>query len=136
MDHRAVPLDVLREFARDEAERSSLRQVAASLGLGRTTLQKFIAAETTPHPRVRRLVALRYLESRGQGKSEPERIPLAVTSAFGVLLETIPEARRRAAVTNLAGVLERLHAESGSPPPGWVVQLRASSPEDVREGAE
>lgn len=50
MDHRTVPLEVLREFARSYAELTSLRTVAEDAGVGRSTVHSFITTEkhTTP----------------------------------------------------------------------------------------
>lgn len=59
---RDIPLEVLRDFVCTRAEDSSIRQVAVEMGLGRTTLHSFMYAETTPHPRIRRKIALCYLE--------------------------------------------------------------------------
>lgn len=106
---RAVPLETVRAWLEDEAERTSLRAVAERVGLGRTTLQKFIAAETNPHPRVRRAFTLLYL---GAASS-------AVDSALDALTAGLPDdakPRARVAVTEL---LVRLHQAEGTPPPVW-----------------
>jgi hypothetical protein len=126
MDHRAVPLEVLREFARDESERTSLRQVATMLGLGRTTLQKFIGAETTPHPRVRRKIALWYLEAGRGGDTAPEpaRAPSPYGSAVATLLDGIDQARHDDARAELLDAIAALHAAYGSGPPAWLAELR------------
>ncbi|MBB4636153.1 hypothetical protein [Longimicrobium terrae] len=125
MDHRAVPLEVLREFARDESERTSLRQVATMLGLGRTTLQKFIGAETTPHPRVRRKIALWYLEAGPGGDAAvPARAPSPYGSAVDTLLDGIDQARHHDARAELLDAIAALHAAHGSGPPAWLAELR------------
>lgn len=124
MDHRAVPLEVLREFARDQSERTSLRHVATMLGLGRTTLQKFIGAETTPHPRVRRKIALWYLEAeRGDAAGSP-RAPSPYGSAVDTLLDGIDQARHDDARAELLDAIAALHAAHGSGPPAWLAELR------------
>lgn len=123
MDHRAVPLEVLREFARDESERTSLRQVATMLGLGRTTLQKFIGAETTPHPRVRRKIALWYLEAEGAAAG-PARAPSPYGSAVDTLLDGIGQDRHHDARAELLDAIAALHAAYGSGPPAWLAGLR------------
>jgi hypothetical protein len=46
MDHRTVPVEVLREFARSQVELSSIRLVAEDAGVGRSTVHKFISAGT------------------------------------------------------------------------------------------
>jgi hypothetical protein len=57
-DYRAIPVDVPRDFARTQTEITSIRQVADDVGVGRSTLHKFILGRTAPQPRVRRLLAV------------------------------------------------------------------------------
>jgi hypothetical protein len=66
-DWHDVPLDELRRFAGARAARTSLRQTAADVGVGRTTLEKFIHSRTQPHPRIVRAIALLYLAEQHQG---------------------------------------------------------------------
>ena len=120
-DHRAVPLDTLREFARDRAEMSSVRQVASEVGLGRTTLHNFISEDTTPHPRVRRLLALWYL--REQERQEKPATPAAYRSALEILLNGIPPEKREDARAALVQRLAAIHAATGASP-AWLGELR------------
>jgi hypothetical protein len=124
MDHRAVPIDTLREFARDRAEMSSVRQVAGEVGLGRTTLHNFISEETTPHPRVRRLLALWYL--REQQKEEKPATTAA--SAVEILLNGIPPEQREGARAALVQTLSAIHTAAGAPPQ-WLNDLRQAPSE-------
>jgi transcriptional regulator with XRE-family HTH domain len=136
MDHRAVPLDVLREFALDQSERSSLRQVAAAIGLGRTTLQKFINAETTPHPRVRRQIALWYLANRETAQAAaPEEDWTTYRSALQLLVEGLPEERRAQAADELLDIIEDAVSRSGAAVPDWVPGLRTQHPRDKELGS-
>lgn len=124
MDHRAVPIDTLREFARDRAEMSSVRQVASDVGLGRTTLHNFISEDTTPHPRVRRLLALWYL--REQQKEANPATPAA--SAVEILLNGIPPEQRKEARAALVETLAAIHKAAGAPPQ-WLNDLREAPSE-------
>ncbi|MBW3572578.1 MAG: hypothetical protein KY467_15860 [Gemmatimonadetes bacterium] len=121
-DHRTVPLEVLREFARSEAERTSLRHAAEDAGVGRSTIHKFIMGGTTPHPRVRRLLALWYLR-RMQGVDEVELIrPYA--AALDVLLAQVPATTvQRVTLGVLASIRDGIAAE-GEDPPRWLDVLR------------
>jgi hypothetical protein len=121
MDHRSVPLDVLRDFVRSQAELSSLRQVAAEIGLGRTTLHSFISGETNPHPRVRRLLGLWYLQKLEQAPDIDVARPYA--AALEILLSEVPEDRRRAAQQSLLKLLAETHAQGGAEP-RWLELLR------------
>lgn len=121
MDHRAVPLEVLRDFVRSQAELSSIRQVAAEVGLGRTTLHSFINEETNPHPRVRRLLGLWYLQKLEQAPDIDIARPYV--AALEILLSEVPEDRRRAAQQNLVELLTETHSEAGAEP-RWLELLR------------
>lgn len=122
MDHRTVPLEVLREFARSQAELSSIRQVAEDASVGRSTLHKFISAGTTPHPRVRRLLGLWYLR-RLSGVNELELVrPYA--AALEVLIGDVPEISRKRASTDVLDSVDRGYATAGEKAPRWVDALR------------
>src|SRR5690349_12124600 len=122
MDHRAVPVETLREFARDRAELSSVRQVAAEVGLGRTTLHNFIYENTTPHPRVRRLLALWYLREKEKEKAEIS--PETYTSALGVLFGDLPSLDRAQAMATLVESVAAMYENMGVPLPPGLADLR------------
>jgi hypothetical protein len=73
--YRKVHVEELRRFVQDETELTSIRRVAAEVGIGRTTLHKFVAGETIPHPRVRRLLAIWYLRRLGYAVEDEEVLP-------------------------------------------------------------
>jgi hypothetical protein len=122
MDHRSVPVEVLREFARTQAELSSIRTIAEDAGVGRSTLHKFITAGTTPHPRVRRLLALWYLR-RMSGLDELELIRPYV-AALDVLFGDVPDPARVRATRGVLDSVERAYAEIGEESPRWLDVLR------------
>lgn len=122
MDHRAVPVEVLREFVRDQAELSSVRQLAAEIGLGRTTLHSFVTGETTPHPRVRRLIALWYLQKMEQSSGSDAVKPYA--AALEILLADLPAERRSSAKQELVELLTQTHSAEGRAAPRWLEWLR------------
>jgi hypothetical protein len=122
MDHRTVPVEVLREFARSQAELSSIRLVAEDAGVGRSTLHKFITAGTMPHPRVRRLLALWYLR-RLEGVDEMELVRPYV-SALETLVGDVPEPSRGRVTTDVLDSVDRGYSASGEETPRWVHALR------------
>jgi hypothetical protein len=122
MDHRTVPLEVLREFARSQAELSSIRLVAEDAGVGRSTLHKFITAGTMPHPRVRRLLGLWYLR-RLEGFDETELVRPYV-SALETLVGDVPEPSRGRVTTDVLDSVDRGYSASGEETPRWVQALR------------
>lgn len=125
-DHRTVPVHVMREFARDRAELSSVRQVAEEIGLGRTTLHNFISADTMPHPRVRRLLALWYLREKEKEAASEEQ---TYATAFEILVNTVPLESRHEWRMALATKLAELHAEPGAELPAWLAPFLRSQME-------
>lgn len=121
-DHRRVPLEVLRDFARTRAEAASIQKVADEMGIGRSTLHTFISRGTTPLPRVRRILALWYLDWVVTAPDYDLARPYA--SALEVLLEDVPEGQREGTFTVLLDGLEAGYAGGGEPPPRWVQTLR------------
>jgi hypothetical protein len=123
VDHRAVPLEVLREFARSEVELTSIRAVAEDAGVGRSTVHKFVAAGTMPHPRIRRLLALWYLR-RVAGVNETELVRPYV-AALEVLVADVPAPSRGQALSAMLDDIERGYSVAGEESPRWVKVLRA-----------
>lgn len=118
---RDVPLDDIRELARDRAEQSSLRHLAPVIGLGHSTLHNFLNG-AAPHPRVRRLLGLWYLRETGAEGAEEEVVrPFA--SALDILLSGVPAEAREAAMRDVLDVLERGYAAIGKTP-DWIAALR------------
>jgi hypothetical protein len=111
---RAVDVDTMRAWYRDLCDQSSLRQVAPLCGVGHTTLHNFLSG-AVPHPRVRRLLALKYLRETGTGIG-------AEAASVDALLEPFdPEIRatgRRAILAVLAGLYE----QGGQVVPGWITR--------------
>lgn len=115
---RDVPVEAMRELARDRVEQSSLRHLAPEIGLGHSTLHNFLNG-AAPHPRVRRLLGLWYLRETGAADGEASLRPYA--SALEVLLGGVPGGVRGRATAELLEVLERGY---GSARPGWLQTLR------------
>lgn len=117
-DHRAVPLEVLREFTRSMVEMSSIRLVAGDAGVNRSTVHKFITAESTPHPRVRRLLALWYLR-RVAGIDELELVrPYA--AALDVLMAQVPDHALPRVTLDVLVAIQQGFAAGGEEPPRWI----------------
>jgi hypothetical protein len=113
---------VLREFVPSMAERSSIRLVGEDSGVGRSTIHKFISAGTTPHPRIRRLLALWYLR-RVQGVDELELLrPYA--SALDVLLADVPAPARASVTLDVLMSINKGFAREGEEAPRWLDAIR------------
>ena len=69
ISYRDVSVETLREFYTDQIEGSSIIQVAARAGLGKTTLQSFLRG-AKPYPRTHRTLAMYYLHAQETGPRE------------------------------------------------------------------
>jgi hypothetical protein len=124
---RDVPIDAVRELARDHAERTSLRLLAPEIGLGHSTLHNFLNG-AAPHPRVRRLLGLWYL--RVTGGSAVDFSVRRYAEAIDVLLADLPEDARDRAAKEVLDFLQSRFQASGTSVPAWLAALRdrASEP--------
>jgi len=121
MNRRELPIEAVRELARDRSERSSIRHLADKMGLGHSTLHNFIRG-ATPHPRIRRTLAEWYVREIGSGGDEYPDV--AYASAVQVLVAGLPDAARPDAAGDVISLLQRLHEQHGLPQPGWLERLR------------
>lgn len=120
-DHRSIPLDVLREFVRSQAEITSVRAVAQTVGVGRTTLHNFLYEGTTPHPRIRRLLGLWYIAEHN--KPPDFEVVRPYVSALSILVSTLPTDQQGTARALLVDDLCALH---GEPLPRWLQLLKGT----------
>lgn len=128
-DHRSVPLEVLRDFVRSQAELTSLRAFASQVGIGRTTLHGFANGETiTPHPRVRRILGLCYLESLTAARDIGAAHPHA--DALRLLLTGLPEAQRQPTAQSIRLDLQAGYEAAGQPLPKWLELLLEAAVSD------
>jgi hypothetical protein len=119
---RDVPVEAVRELARERAERTSLRHLAPEIGLGHSTLHNFING-AAPHPRVRLLLAEWYLRETG-GAGGRESVQPYV-SALEILLAGLPPGSRERARDEVLDVVERGFTRAGRERPGWMAALRS-----------
>lgn len=108
-DYRSIPIEVLRDFARTQAEITSIRLAAEDAGVGRSTLHKFILGKTMPHPRVRRRLGLWYL-ARQDGAQDIDIIRPYV-AAFSLLTSDLPAEQQAAASCVLLDSLEAVYVD-------------------------
>jgi AcrR family transcriptional regulator len=105
---RSIPVPVLREFVMQAVETTSVREIATRMGIGRTTLHSFLTAGTSPHPRVRRLLALWYVSERGA--------PQVDYDLCFEILRGLPSDRQDEAVAELADFVRELYRKYRQPP--------------------
>lgn len=121
-DYRAIPTEVLRDFALSQTEASSIRSVADEVGLSHSALHKFVTGRTNPQPRVRRLLGLWYIQKVEQAHDIDVARPYA--AALQILLSEIPQERRSAAEREVLNALAQTHSQSGAAEPRWLELLR------------
>jgi transcriptional regulator with XRE-family HTH domain len=122
LNHRDIPLPVLREWAWTQSEITSMREVAARADVSRTTLAHFIRGETTPHPRIVRRIARLYL-GESQAKARPSVSPEAATSAVQALVAGLPAPAQPEAVPAILSFVVELYVQLGNEPPSWAREL-------------
>lgn len=110
-EQRSIPVTVLRRFCRDAAEVESIRTLVMAVGVGRSTLHKFIAAQASPQPRVRRLIALHLLRRGGEALEW-----LREREAFDVLRAGLGRPIRDEMATEIHEVIRLAHARAGTEP--------------------
>lgn len=120
-DHRSIPLEVLREFVLAQSEVTSMRAVAAAIGIGRTTLRSFLNQNTTPHPRIRRLIALWYIAEHD--KAPDMDLVRPYRSAMSILVSGLPPNEQDAAQNEAAAALYAVYVARHVPVPRWLELL-------------
>ncbi|HST60798.1 MAG TPA: hypothetical protein VLK84_19005 [Longimicrobium sp.] len=120
---RAIPVEQLRRWYQDQCELTSIRDVCTDVGIGRTTLHKFVAGETIPHPRNRRMLALHYVKRVGLAEPDDEDGRMA-ESAVGLLSRFFPPKNQRRMRLVLLDRMEDEFREAGCDVPEWLPRLR------------
>ncbi len=119
---RAIPVEQLRRWYQDQCELTSIRHVCNAVGIGRTTLHKFVAGETIPHPRIRRMLALYYVSRTGL--AEPDDDGGVAESAVGLLSRFFPPKNQRRMRVALLDRMEDEFRAAGCEVPGWLPRVR------------
>lgn len=110
---RPIPLDVLRGAVAEAARRSSLRSVAADVGITHGGLRKFLDGSPPREATVRKLT-LWYVRDAAAARNVSRE---AVAAALSLLLAGIPEEKRAAAEQKALAALRRIYADAGVPVP-------------------
>lgn len=111
-----APIEAIRAAAEAAVEATSLRSVAAQIGLSPTGLRNFLQGRSPYSATVRKLNAW-YLKHAAQRHAFTDEV---VEAAFAVLLEGLPEEARPSAAQRVLGALDEGHREAHSRPPAWL----------------
>lgn len=109
---RAVPIEDMREWYREESAAESIRTVSGRAGVEHSTLHNFVSRGSIPHPRIRRKLAALYLRSAGARRT--------VDNAVSVLLAGLPPEHHARAVQGVVDAVTAAFSGAGLEPPSWV----------------
>jgi hypothetical protein len=112
----------LRGLAANRVERTSLRRVAAEIGMSPTGLKKFLQGTDPYSPTVRRLRSW-FVEHADQDEN-PLRVEEA-DAALSVLVHDLPPDPRRHTAGGVLDCLGTGYDMAGRGRPAWVAELRA-----------
>lgn len=107
------PVEVVRAYAQDRAERTTLRGVAAEVDINPSTLHNFLRG-SSPHPRIRLKLAAWYA-----AQVSAQTGAQAARDAVSVLLMGYPAEHYAAAVRALLDGVAELYVAVGAEPPPW-----------------
>jgi hypothetical protein len=107
---RGVPVADMREWYRNEVERTSYRAVGERAGFNTSTLNNFVRG-ADPHPRVRSTLAELYLRNAGT-----ERV---MESALSVLLVGLPPEYHDGGTRRIRKTVADVFMRAGVVPPRW-----------------
>ncbi len=112
-----VSLETIREAARAHAERVTVRDFAAEVGVPWTTLHAFLHGSEPRKENRRRLTEwyVRTMPARGDALT-----PELARYFVGMLLDGIPAAKKSEAERRVREVLTRVYKEAGAQPPNWL----------------
>lgn len=119
----AIPVEELRTWYVERCAMSTIREVAADVGVGHSTLFALVSGKTrTLQPRIRKVLAGYYLAHRGDDDSQ--RVENA-KAAFRTAASFFPEPARARVVLHLLATAEAEYLAAGQDVPGWLRALRS-----------
>jgi hypothetical protein len=112
----APSVDVLRESVRRAVAASTLRTVAAQIGVTHRTAGKFLAG-TPPQEKTLRKLREWYVRHAGEERNVSTE---TVGAALALLTDGLPEKYREGAERDVLDVLRKAHRAAGTKPPRWI----------------
>ena len=120
-----VPVEVLRDAAQRAVESTSLRYVAAAVGMVPSGLENFLSGAPPRARTVRKLREWYVRNAAGIGEASHE----TAKAAFAVLLDGIPPgADREAVLREILEVIVGAHVANRTEPPRWLKNFRPPEP--------
>ena len=129
-------IDRIRDYARAQVARTSLRKVAKRAGVKVGATKKFIDG-STPYERNARLWKKWYIRETREGLAEApdDALPAAdAVAALELLLISLPEERRATGFREALDAFRRIYTGLGQTPPLWVVDLTGGDGDTGGEG--
>ena len=113
-----VPVEVLLEAARQRIATSTLRQVAAEVGMEHSGLNKLLKQDQRPRPSTVRKLTEWYLKLAAAGELAVQQD--VGNAALAVLVRHLPVHRRESAIRQIVELLQTVTAREGVPAPDWL----------------
>lgn len=118
---QGVPVEVLREAARQRSEATSLRIAAKEIGMSWKGLQAFTAG-TNPHPATIRKLTEWHVRRAAVGEVDVSAD--VVQAALAVLVRHFPPSERDEAAATIAETIRKLTERLRLAEPQWFSQYR------------
>lgn len=113
----SVPVEVLREAARQRVLNTSLRVAAAEIALSHRGLEGFIKG-ARPHPQTIRKLTEWHLKRAAAGETSISAA--VVREALAILVQHLPVQRRESVTNQVLGLLRTETESAGGPLPPWL----------------
>jgi hypothetical protein len=132
---RDAEIEFLREALRRRVEQTSVRHVAAEVGMSHGGVYNLVMGRGSA-PYGKTLAKLRNWYLRGWARGGGELTLTAARYLIEEMLGTIPRRIRARAGLELMSTLKELYRRHGAPTPAWVAELEAEYEKMAREEGE
>lgn len=117
------PLAAIRLLVCEQIDETSLRHVAAQIGISPTTLRKFADGDDVLHYVTRRKLEYWF----GRNAPPPVLKVTVLGDVLNQLVEELPPDEQPRARRAVLDELARLYRDNGVAPPDWIAVLRLSN---------
>ncbi|HEU4455290.1 MAG TPA: hypothetical protein VFR81_19655 [Longimicrobium sp.] len=116
---RRVSVDALREATRSAVRRTSLRKVARDIGISAPGLALFLDGSVPRETTLHKIREWYFSEAATRTELSEE----TARAVLEMLLEPLPEERRRKVFRKVVAVMMDAHRRQGTVPPQWLLAL-------------
>jgi transcriptional regulator with XRE-family HTH domain len=129
---RDTEIEILREALRRRAEETTVRQVAAEVGMSHGGVHNLLSGGVAPYGKTLAKLRAWYVDQQLRGGGELT----AMTARYLVdkLLAAVPAPVRAAAQVETLDSLTAVYGRFGVPAPPWIAELRDELGREVESG--